>query len=437
MLIYCICFKKSFSLSLGHNFYHPKLINFIMKKYFTLLILTLLPLAGFSQIIIREFGIKFSGYVKNDIIYDSRQTVAPREGHFMLYPAAPDFDRFGNDANESPNFNMLAIQTRLHGDINGPDAFGAKTSGMMEAEFFGHSNADVNGFRLRHAVIKLKWNNTELLFGQTWHPLFVQSCFASTVSFNTGAPFQPFSRNPQVRLTHNLGDFKFMAAAIAQRDFSSPGGSSSLRNSAIPNANIQIHYEKELSSESMFTTGAAFDYKELRPRLMTDSLYTTDVTVQGFSYLYFLKFRVPAFTFKFEYVNGQNMYDHTMLGGFAVHDIIDASTNFLEYTPMKVSSYWIDIHSNGKTFQAGIFAGLTRNNGTLKENNGIYYSRGENIAYIYRLSPRIVFNSGKTRIALEGEYTAAAYGNPDKNGIITNSEEVGNLRILLGVYYFF
>jgi hypothetical protein len=30
------------------------------------------------------FGISFSGFVKTDLIYDSRQTVSIREGHFFL-----------------------------------------------------------------------------------------------------------------------------------------------------------------------------------------------------------------------------------------------------------------------------------------------------------------------------------------------------------------
>ena len=157
-----------------------------MKKYFTCLIIILLPLSGFSQSKMKEFGIKFSGYVKNDIIYDSRQTIAPREGHFMLYPAAPDLDRFGKDANASPNFNMLAIQTRLHGDITGPDAFGAKTSGVIEGDFFAQANDNINLFRLRHAFVKLDWTHLEVIGGQTWNPLFVTSCFPGTVSRNRG-----------------------------------------------------------------------------------------------------------------------------------------------------------------------------------------------------------------------------------------------------------
>jgi len=31
-----------------------------------------------------KFGIDFSGFVKTDLIWDSRQTVAIREGHFLL-----------------------------------------------------------------------------------------------------------------------------------------------------------------------------------------------------------------------------------------------------------------------------------------------------------------------------------------------------------------
>ncbi|MFC2117924.1 DcaP family trimeric outer membrane transporter [Bacteroidota bacterium] len=411
-----------------------------MKKLYFLLIIMLLPIFGFAQLEKKKFGINFTGYVKNDIIYDSRQTISPREGHFLLFPDKPLLDKFDKDVNDSPNFNMLAIQTRLHGDIYGPDAFGAKTSGMMEAEFFGHSDADINGFRLRHAYIKFNWTNSELLFGQFWHPLFVTSCFASTISFNTGAPFQPFSRNPQVRFTHKLGNFQFIGAAIAQRDFSSPGGSSLLRNSALPNLNAQLHYTQKLP-DGMITTGFAIDYKKIRPRLMTDSLYFTDNTVDGTSFLYFLKFQVPAFTFKFEYVRGQNMYDHMMLGGYAINEISDISKNYLEYTPVQISSYWVDIHSNGEKFQAGVFAGYSANDGTVKENNGIYSSRGKDIAYLYRISPRIVFNSGKARFALECEYTAAAYLQPgtsiDNFGIIDNSEVVGNIRLLMGVYYFF
>ncbi|MBP7497800.1 MAG: hypothetical protein KA792_09070, partial [Bacteroidales bacterium] len=128
-----------------------------------------------------SFGVKFNGYVKNDFFYDSRQVVSIREGHFLLYPAAKSPDADKKDVNAVPNFNFLSIQSRLTGKITGPDAFGAKTSGVIEADFFGNENAafvDANGFRLRHAFVKLSWEKTELLTGQYWHPLFQPGCFS-------------------------------------------------------------------------------------------------------------------------------------------------------------------------------------------------------------------------------------------------------------------
>ena len=46
-----------------------------------------------------KFGISFSGFVKNDIFYDTRQTVTVREGHFLLYPHNVKEDKNGSDIN--------------------------------------------------------------------------------------------------------------------------------------------------------------------------------------------------------------------------------------------------------------------------------------------------------------------------------------------------
>lgn len=103
-------------------------------------------------------GIKFTGFVKTDAFYDSRQSSASnglREGHFYLYPDPILYSADSSDINDSPSFHILSIQSRLKGNIIGPDAFGAKISGLIEAEFFGTSEADMNGFRLRHAFVEL------------------------------------------------------------------------------------------------------------------------------------------------------------------------------------------------------------------------------------------------------------------------------------------
>lgn len=389
-----------------------------------------------------DFGIKFSGYVKTDVMLDSRQTVAPREGHFLLYPVGISTDINGDDINEKVNLNMLAIQTRLKGTITAPDAFGAKTAGVIEAAFFGQSEGDINGFRLRHAFFTLTWEKTSLMIGQFWHPMFVTSCFPGTVSFNTGAPFQPFSRNPQIRLTRTAGNLKIIGTAISQRDFVSmgPAGSSSiyLRNAAIPNLNLQF----QLSSKNhLFGLGG--DWKALAPRLATPKGYKSTELVTATSFMGFASFKLPKFTWKFEGVYGQNLTDHLMLGGYAV-DSRDASTGVETYMPTGVFSAWTEI-SGGKKIELGCFLGYTQNLGAADEikydiddsDIGSIWARGTNIDVIYRIAPRIIWNCEKTSFATEIEYTAASYGTTDIKGKVNDAEFVGNLRILLAAYYFF
>jgi len=407
-----------------------------------------------------SFGVKFNGYVKNDFFYDSRQVVSIREGHFLLYPAAKSPDADKKDVNAVPNFNFLSIQSRLTGKITGPDAFGAKTSGVIEADFFGNENAafvDANGFRLRHAFVKLSWEKTELLTGQYWHPLFQPGCFSGVISFNTGAPFQPFSRNTQMRLLRRFGKFSGFVALSAQRDFTSPQGTSALRNSGMPETTALFQYENKNSEKNKeFLAGIGGGYKVLKPLLFTDNngkKYVTDETVSGYNATAFIKYKNSKITYKLQGVYGQNMFDMTMLGGYAVKEVIDTAKNTVTYTPTNTFSVWTEFLTNGAKIQFALWAGYTENLGS--DNDIAYYSnkkdgtditiRAGDIKSMYRVAPRVVFISGKYNFAVEGEYTSAAYAtyddkaniNRNKKGKITGTEYISNLRLLLSVIYEF
>ena len=98
---------------------------------------------------------------------------------------------------------------------------------------------------------------------------------------------------------------------------------------------------------------------------------------------------------------------------------------------------WAEFHTNAVRWQPGLFIAYGKNLGAGQTVAGPYYARGSNIDYAYRVSPRLVFNAGKFRLAGELEYTVAAYGTTNEKGYVSNPSEVGNLRFLLGVYYFF
>jgi len=390
----------------------------------------------------KSYGIKLSGYVKTDVFWDSRQTVAVREGHFLLWPSPEELDPDNKDINDKSSFNILSIQTRLLGTIKGPDAFEAKTSGLIEADFFGNENpdfSDVNGFRLRHAFVKLNWEKTELLIGQFWHPMFVTDCYPAVISFNTGAPFQPFSRNPQVKLTQKAGNFKLILAVQSQRDFanrlvgSSTQTSSYIRNSGIPDMQFQVHYVPDPN----FMAGLGGGYKILIPQIESSAGYQTNERTSAISAIVFFKVKLDALTIKAEGIYGQNACDYLLPGGFAVKDTTDYTRKFVEYCPISALAAWTDIHTNGGSLQAGLFAGYAKNLGSTDNINGPIYGLGTDIAEIFRISPRIIVNSGKFSFTSELEYTSAAYGTRDIKAIPRNTVVADNLRILLAAYYFF
>ena len=384
------------------------------------------------------WGIKFSGFVNTDYFFDSRQTVNAREGHFLLWPAAENFDPNNEDINAKASFNMLSIRTRIRGTISGPDVMGAKSSAVIEGSFFGHSNADVNGFRLRHAFAKLNWENTEVIIGQYWHPLFIPACFPATLSFNTGAPFQPFARNPQIRLTHELGSIKISVTALSHADFYSAAGVSGLRNSGIPELHFHYWYNRNPSENEIgILLGGGAGYKRLIPSLETAMGYKTTQGLGSFMSEYYVKLILPEFTVKAEGTYGQNNYDVVMISSFAVKSI-DPLTGRLTYTPTSSYSAWAEIISNNPTWQPAVFAGYTKNLGARKDilAGSIAGTRG-NIDFVYRVSPRLLYNVGKMRFGVELEYTVAAFGNVNSTGKIDNATAVGNFRTLLSAFYFF
>ncbi len=400
--------------------------------------------------------LNFSGYVKNDYFWDTRQTISAREGHFLLFPSPVKLDPDGEDINAVPNFNFLSIQTRLRVTVTGARAFNADITGKVEADFFGQLNPNINLLRLRLAYINMDWGNTVLRLGQDWIPMFITDCYPGTVSFNTGTPIQPFGRNPQIRLTQKFGKIKLIGIASSQRDYASraPVNSTStvsvasgtyMRNSMMPELSVQIHYKTaNKEAGTAFVAGIGGSYKSIKPLLETkslifpDSVYKTSETVAGMNGIIFMKYQAKKVTFKLEGIYGENIPDVLSIGGFLVTDIVDSLRGTVAYAPTATMSFWTDIHTNGKKFQFGIFAGYTQNLGAKNDMVGPVYGLGTNIANLYRVSPRVILNSGKMRFALELEYTVANYGaTRDAKGVPTDLTKAANLRTLFAAYYFF
>jgi hypothetical protein len=382
------------------------------------------------------FQFRFNGFINAEMIYDTRQMVSAREGNVTLWPTPVNKDAAGNDLNANPSLTFSVLSTRLSTTVTGPDVMGAKASGMVEIDFLGTTQPTYSLIRLRHALVRLNWEKSELLAGQYWHPLFIPQCFPGTVSFGAGTPYHILNRGPQLRFTHNTGLLSLAAMLVSQNDYASlgPSGMSTtyLRNSGKPELFGQLIVDK-----GNFLAGASAGIKWIRPYTLSSMGYQTKEDLTGYSGNVFAKWQHSSFTAKAQVIYGNDLSHHVMLGGYGEAELIDSQRGIYNYTGIQSYASWVDIENRKEHVYVGLFAGYSKNLGTKEPISNRSWGRATNVSYMYRISPRAGLIYGKTTFNAEILYDVAAYGTPDTYFAFDDVSPADNVRVLLTVKYAF
>ncbi|QZE12866.1 hypothetical protein K4L44_09725 [Halosquirtibacter laminarini] len=418
-----------------------------MKRTF-LLFAILLPMIGWGQEKQTKPKVAIHGFIRTDFIGDSRQSVTALEGMYSVLPKKPELDANGEDINAQGSARELSLFSRLSFKITGPDVFNAKTSGLFEFDAIGSTGpAGTNNIlRFRHAYVKLDWTKSSLLVGRSWHPLFVTSTFPVVLNLNTGIPYQPFSRAPQIRFTQNLTDhLKLQATAVYQSQYSSvgPDGKSPKyqQNAAIPNMNFLLKTESK-----NFKAGLAYDLLVLQPNLYTEfngNKYKSTDLIYSNRFMAYADLTSGNFEIKAKALYGQNMSDQTLGGGYAVSSV-DENTGKITYTQSYNANGFVEMFYNfTPKLKMALFGGYMKNleyddNILQGEHQGVY-AKYQDVDYSYRISPAVYYRVKNLQLATEYEYTVAAYGTFDyaNKGKVQNSSTVANNRVTLSMAYFF
>ncbi len=393
-----------------------------------------LKLFSFNSDTIRK--IKFSGFVKADAIFDSRQNVSAREQFVLLYPKNIDLDQNGQDINSKPNYNQYATSTRIIISYDSLKINKSILSTNIETDFTGSSELTNSALRLRHAYIKYDYLHFGILAGQYWHPLVAAEIFPDMISLNLGNPFKSAMRTPQVRLSYTNKNNSTTLTFSTQRDNTSISllGASSiyLQNQVLPSINLQNIYQK-----NSFLIGSSIDFKRLLMRNQNNFYQKIDEYNSSYGATIFSKFKFSGFQFKTQLTYGQNLYEHTLLGGVGVSNI-DTINDKYTYSNISQISYWFQASKKINKFNYLLFVGISKNLGSNKNllENKIY-SRGSDIDYLFRIAPQIIYFAGKLLIVSETELTTAAYGKIDNKMKAINSKKVSNIRENISFIYLF
>ncbi len=385
-----------------------------------------------------EASYKLYGFVRSDWYLNSRQNVEALDGLFNIFPKPREIVN-GEDVNGNPNSEMLSVSSRLGLDFTGTTIFGAKTSAKIECDFAGISTSYYL-IRIRQSYLKFNWKKTELLVGQTWHPLY-NNLQPVTPALSVGTPFQPFNRSPQIRVKQNLSDqISFLAAASYQMQYltQGPNGASAnyMKNGLLPSLHVALDFKSK-----NFLAGVGVDGKSL---LINHVRLNSGAAVAYAAYTN-KKFQVRAKT-----ILGQNMSEYLMIGGYGVSGTKKINENSLAntYTNFNTSTSWLSF-AYGTKVQIGLYGGFSKNLGTNKdlladENDkltaygyGFYQGSQLQMDQLYRVSPHITYNLPNFKLGCEYEYTAAKYGTLQNNGDVTSPYIVDNHRISATISYIF
>lgn len=412
------------------------------KKY--LLLAALVGMSAGAMAQKKGFSYKFYGQVRADLFYNTRTNSETVDGLFYMYPLDKLPDADGNDLNDQGNGNLYALYSRVGVDVAGPMLGKARTSAKVEVDFRG-SGTSYSLFRLRHAYFNLDWGTSALLVGQTWHPLYGDVA-PEILNLNMGAPFQPFSRAPQVRYRFTRKHFQLTASAIWQSQYLSVGPASDkagetstsksqnfIKNSCVPEFYVGMDYRRP-----ELIAGAGVHVSSIRPRtksVVGSDTYKVDERVTGVSAEAHLKYTHERFLLSAKSVLGTNLTQTSTVGGYGITSV-DPRTGEQTYTPLRTSATWLNV-AYGKTWRPALFFGYLKSLGASMEVSDVL-GTGTNLDQLLNATAELTYNRGNWKLGAEYSLCNAWYGDEfSAKAKALSSHTVMNHRVVMTAIYQF
>lgn len=387
----------------------------------------------------KRFDYKFYGQVRTDLFYNTRSNSETVDGLFYMYPLDENLDPNGHDLNGVGNGNFYTLYTRLGVDVAGPMLGKAKTSAKVEVDFRG-SGTTYSLFRIRHVYFNLDWGKSALLVGQTWHPLYGDVA-PEILNLNMGAPYQPFSRAPQIRYRFTSNNFMLTAAAIWQSQYLSvgpktnkPGETSTqksqefMKKSCVPEFYLGVDYKRP-----GLIAGAGLHVSSITPRTQSeteDAVYFVNERVTGISGEAHVKYTKENWLVSAKTVLGTNLTQTSTVGGYGITSI-DEVTGKQQYSPLRTSSTWVNV-AYGKKWRPALFFGYLKNLGATKEVPYGALGTGTTLDQLFTGTAELTYNIPHWKFGAEYSLCNAWYGDEfDAKAKAINSHSILNHRIVL------
>ena len=422
--------------------------------------------------------LKLYGFIRNYLVFDTHEVSAGIQDLYFYMPKDRQMVD-GVDQNANPSFRMLALTSRLGLEIGDYRIGDLKATGNIEADFYCMSGS-MAAFRLRQAYVGLLWDNLvlgDLLvnIGQTWHPM--ASDFPHITNLETGAPFNPVNRSPQVMFHWTVGKFTWTGGILYPMQYLPVGPVyttsptwNSYTEAYEPRTTYSTTKSAEFNKYGMIPevyVGVAFksggflgkvgaNFFSIMPRWQAPAITIVDEATKELSFDYdytsmlkerlyaispflFLQYTKGSFQIKAKSILAQSGEHMNLLSGYA--GTYNWNRHALEYTPMQDWASFLSFQA-GRKFQFLCMLGYMQQLGTTKSVfayrandrlNTLWLntSADNKIQRAFRATPTLAYNLGKLTFSLEYNCTGAWFGEGDRNrgGLFDTGHWVLNHRV--------
>lgn len=381
---------------------------------------------------------KFYGFIRNYFAFDSRESKSGTKDLFYYIPKDEALNAKGEDMNANPTFRFLAITSRVGLDVKDYQFGKTKVGAKIETDFYC-MNGNVAVLRLRQAYATLGWDglgkdgkqSTSLKIGQAWHPIAADQPYV--IDLETGTPFNPFSRTPQVMLDHNFSkNFTLTGGFIWQMQYLSSGPNGASDNYIKYGCTPEFYAGVTFKSNNGFTGRVGVDVLSIKPRWRNSDGDKVDDRITTVSPYVYAQYSKNAFAVNAKVVYASAGEHFNMLSGYGVTDV--NSDGSWEYAPLHSTASYLSV-KYGRKLQVQGMIGHMKNLGTSKSlyedpanpgytsTKNVYISGNgfHNLNQIIRVTPTVVYNLGKLSFGLEYDITSAQYGKYAVDGHVNSS----------------
>ena len=392
-----------------------------------------------------ESHLKFYGFIRTYFAFDTRESSAGTEDLYYYMPKDQNIVN-GEDLNAIPSFRYATLTSRVGFDVTGYEVAGYKIGAKVETDFY----AGVSGvtgtaqLRLRQAYVSVAKGARTWKVGQAWHPMAAD--LPDIFSLESGVPFGPFSRTPQVNFTADIGKgWSLTAAAIWQMQYTStgPDGNSAnyIKYGCTPELYLGFSHKGD---GSLFRFGA--DLLSIKPRNYAynvatgKAIGTVSDRLTTWSVFEFGQFKAGNWTIKEKVTYANDGSHFNMIGGYGVSKInFDGSW---EYSATRNLSGWLTAQwkSKDSRWSPSFLLGYAKNFGTSKDIVGDFWCKNNanSLNQMVRFQPEVLYNLGKLAFGLEYMLTGVQYGSCGARKVATeNLHWVFNNRVQMMVKFTF